>query len=447
MLEPASARKVPRGGAGRRLAGTAALAAVVVGVALGYHLWQREADYQALVAEGDRAMAASDTAAAVEAFSGAIALKPRSMLGWLKRGETYFLRREYRPALRDLRRATQLDPAALRPLELLGDTNAALERFARAAEQYRAYLALDDREPRLYYKLALALYQDGRADEARQVLASAARLDDTMPEAHYLLGLCLAETRRHLEAARALERAVELAPSLLPAREALALRYRALGRATDELRQLEALAALDPRRDVRHAALAEAYARHGRPDLAVTTLARALERFPGSGVLLVALGRTWLGVAEHGRDPTAVAKAREALRRAVVAAPSSTALTLLGRAELLAGEPARAFQTLVRATSVYPVDDLAFRTLADAAERLGRHLVARDALIQDAALQGGGEGARLRAARASRIAALSMRAGDAKTALEWLERAVDAAPGNTALAARLAALRRSGGAG
>jgi proline racemase len=40
-----------------------------------------------------------------------------------------------------------------------------------------------------------------------------------------------------------------------------------------------------------------------------------------------------------------------------------------------------------------------------------------------------------------------MRAGDAKTALEWLERAVDAAPGNTALAARLAALRRSGGAG
>lgn len=445
MLDPARPRKVPRIGSGRRLAGAAILAALVVGAALGYHLWRRDADYQALVLQGDQALAAGDTAAAIEAFSGAIALKPRSMLGWLKRGETYFRRGDHRSALRDLRQATTLDPAALRPLELLGDTNLALERFARAADHYRTYLTLDDREHRLHYKLALALYQDGRADEARTVLTQAARLDDTVPEAHYLLGLCLAEARRHREAARALERAVELSPSFLLAREALAARYRALGRATDELRQLEALTALDARREGRYAALAEAYARHGRPDLAVTTLARALERFPGAGVLLVALGRTWLGVAEEGRDPTAVAKAREALRRAVAVTSSSTALTLLGRAELLAGEPARAFQTLVRATAVFPVDDSAFRTLADAAERLGRHLVARDALIQDAALQGSGETARLRAARAARIAALSMRAGDPKTAVEWLERAVEAVPGNATFAARLAALRRSVG--
>jgi tetratricopeptide (TPR) repeat protein len=447
MLDPASAPKVPRAASARRLAGIAVLAAVVVGAALAYHLWRRDADYQALVAQGDQAMAAGDTAAAIEAFSGAIALKPRSMLGWLKRGETYFLRGDHRSALRDLRRATSLDPAALRPLELLGDTNLALERFARAAEHYRACLALDDREHRLHYKLALALYQDGRPDEARTVLGHAARLDDAVPEAHYLLGLCLTEVRRHREAARSLERAVELSPSFLAAREALAARYRVLGRATDELRQLEALAALDPRHEARYVALAEGYARHGRPDLAVTTLARALERFPGAGVLLVALGRTWLGVAEDGHDPTAVAKAREALRRAVAATPSSTALTLLGRAELLAGEPGRAFQTLVRAAAVVPVDDAAFRTLADAAERLGRHLAARDALIQDAALQGAREAARLRAARAARIASLSIRGGDAKTAVEWLERAVEAAPGNAVLAARLAALRRSGRAG
>ena len=42
-----------------------------------------------------------------------------------------------------------LDPTAPRPLELLGDVNAAMGRQAGAIEQYQAYLAIDDRAPRV----------------------------------------------------------------------------------------------------------------------------------------------------------------------------------------------------------------------------------------------------------------------------------------------------------
>ena len=94
---------------------------------------------------------------AIEAYSGAIALKGNSMIGYLKRGEAYRRRAEMGAAIRDLRTATRLDPAAIRPAELLGDLNYGLERFSRAAESYQACVRLDDRSPRILYKLGQAL--------------------------------------------------------------------------------------------------------------------------------------------------------------------------------------------------------------------------------------------------------------------------------------------------
>ena len=48
----------------------------------------RERDYQALVIQGDAALAAGQTYHAIEAFSGAIALRSESMIAYLKRGDT-----------------------------------------------------------------------------------------------------------------------------------------------------------------------------------------------------------------------------------------------------------------------------------------------------------------------------------------------------------------------
>ena len=92
-----------------------ALVALLVSVAalLAVAAWQgvvREREFRRLMAEGDRALATDQTFPAVEAFSGAIALRSDSMIAYLKRGETYRRRGEAGAALRDLRAAARLDP-------------------------------------------------------------------------------------------------------------------------------------------------------------------------------------------------------------------------------------------------------------------------------------------------------------------------------------------------
>ena len=113
------------------------------------------------------------------------------MVAYLKRGDSYRLRGELEAALRDLRAAAEVDPTATRPLELLGDVNASLHRYDRAQDAYRRFVMLDDRAPRVLYKLALASVRNGQAASAVDPLRRALALDDQFAEAHYLLGVSL----------------------------------------------------------------------------------------------------------------------------------------------------------------------------------------------------------------------------------------------------------------
>src|SRR6188508_1237263 len=92
----------------------------VAGVAgaLAYSAWANEVEFDRLMDAGDQAVAAERHFQAIEAFSGAVARKPDSMVAYFKRGSVYLDQGELDAALRDLRQATQIDPSALRPLEL-----------------------------------------------------------------------------------------------------------------------------------------------------------------------------------------------------------------------------------------------------------------------------------------------------------------------------------------
>ena len=157
--------------------------------AYGFFETRRERNYRHLIDKGEVALAAGNTSAAIEAFSGAVALKSDSMLGYLRRGEAYRRRRELDDALRDLLEASELDPTAPRPLELLGDVNASLLRYDRAAARYQAYLAIDDQSPRVLYKLGLVRYRAGQPGDGIAVLRKALTLNPRFAEAEYVLGL------------------------------------------------------------------------------------------------------------------------------------------------------------------------------------------------------------------------------------------------------------------
>jgi Flp pilus assembly protein TadD len=175
-------------------------------------------------------------------------------------------------------------------------------------------------------------------------------------------------------------------------------------------------------------ALGLAYARSGRPETAVHTLRRAVERHPQQPQAYIALGRVWLETAQQRGDRVDLSKALEALGSAVGSDQSSEALTLFGRALLASGDTEAAFRTLQQAADKLPVDPMAFSFLADAAERAGDIEVARRALLDYQALEGEGLEPRRRAALAVRIGDLSLRAGEIPVAIASYQLATDVSP-------------------
>jgi tetratricopeptide (TPR) repeat protein len=428
----------------RYFAAFLALAAVGATSAGVYTAYATDREYARLIAIGDQAARGDEPFQALEAYSGAIALRPESMLAHLKRGRTYRERGDLDRAARDLRRAVELDPTATLALELLGDTFLSMQRHDRAAERYRAYLALDDRSPQVWYKLGLALYRGGQMADATSPLQRAIALDGQSAEAQFVLGLCYRDQGDRGLARAAFETAVRTSPGLAAPREALAALYADSGDMSRSIDQLEALAALDPARPDRFVAIGLAHARARRHEAAVLTLSRAVERFPTDPGVYGALGRVWLDMADTRDDPVALKKALEALSTAAAHNDvTSETLTHLGRARMMAGDAVAAERALSRATARTPVEPDAYQHLATLTARSGRLQEARDALIKYAALVGD---MRPLAAIATQIAAYSVRLGDSPTALHWIDRAVDEAgdtPALTDLRRRALALRNS----
>ena len=303
-------------------------------------------------------------------------------------------------------------------------------------KSYEAYLALDDRSPRVLYKLALARFRQSNVTGAVAALRKAEALNDRMPEAAYLLGVCLREQQQLQEAQKSLERAVALAPALAPAREELANLYLATRRDRDAVDQLEVLAALEPTRPERQVAVGLALARAGQPDAAVVTLRRVAERYPEQPAVFVALGRVWLEAAEAGRDRVALGKAIQALEGvARTGSASSEALTLYGRALLASGDLLNAQRAFERAAQALPLEPSSLLHLATTAERLGRWSVCRDALVRYTLLTGDDPDA---GKRAERIGELSVRLSEPAVAATWFRKAVELTGGTSALLVRLA---------
>ena len=99
---------------------------------------------------------------------------------------------------------------------------------------------------------------------------------------------------------------------------------------------------------------------------------RYLEVFPfpvsNNQRLIVALGETWLSLAESGVNHRGLVQALQFLRSIPRSDASSAALTALGRALSLSGDTEGATRAFRIATQRFPLDPTAFLYLADQAE-------------------------------------------------------------------------------
>jgi predicted Zn-dependent protease len=143
-------------------------------------------------------------------------------------------------------------------------------------------------------------------------------------------------------------------------------------------------------------------------------------------------------MAQARHDRVALNKALGALEGAVGNDNSSEALTLFGRALLLAADAPSAERMLQNATRRQPIDPLAFSYLAEAAEKLGHYHVARQALLDYAALRGDEPDAHKRSAEMIRLGELSLRVNDPASAAMYFLKASDDLPNDATPIARAA---------
>jgi tetratricopeptide (TPR) repeat protein len=404
-----------------------ALLAVAAGGVVIVQRVDRDRQYRRLLAEGEQALQTGNTYTAIEDFSGALALRPDSMVAYYRRGEAYHADHHDDWAIRDLREASHLAPDSAQPLVALGNVYDSRNDPLEAARWYgEAADRLRDADPALLYALALARYRAGSAHAAIEPLKRAIDRNDSVGQTYYLLGLVYRDTNQIQNAIDALQQAIKVAPSLTPAREELADLYRAQSRPLDEMAVLQDLAALD-RNDDRQVAIAMAAERRGQYDTALAALGDVSAAGHDLPQVALARARILLNRSERTFDPQWARQAQALLEQALTGGGRrSETLALLGRAQFLSGDPAASERSLTDAVAVSPVAPEAFEYLADTAERLTHIAAARDALVSLDALQGDTESSPVRAARTRRIGVLALKAGNPQQAADYLEQAIAA---------------------
>ena len=413
---------------------------LLLAMAVAYGTVTADRAFVRLVAAGDEAAERGDSAEALESYSGALALLPDAVTPYLKRARLYHATGQADLALRDLRRAAELDPLSTRPMEWLGDWHLTNDRATRAVDYYRKASTLEDRTARLFQKLAVAHLQADQPDEALVAVDRALTLQPASAEARYVKTLVLLARGTDREALAALDELVSVQPGHTPTREALAAVSESLGdfrRAVDEL---SALSVLEPDRPSRAVAVALAMTRVGRENDALDVLERARERFPSDADVLTTLGHAWLVRAERTADREALQQASTLVATAAAQpSPSSVALSDWGRIRQLQGDFDGAAAALERAIATAPVAPEAYLRLATVRERRNEPDAARRALEAYAVLVGD----RAPLVQVSlRLTELCLSLGDLPGARKWFDRAqAESAASSPEYDARLTSLR------
>ena len=212
-------------------------------------------------------------------------------------------------AMREFRRAIELDPTSAHAHDNLAAVHAEKKQWREALREYLAALDLEPDSPAGHYNLASFVYGHG-LEMAQSWLREALAVDPEYPDAHLTLGLVLADEGRTEEALAELEAAVRLAPQDAHARHELAALLMEEGDHRAAIGHLREVVRREPDAHEAHLDLGTCYAQKGFYAEAERAFLRAAELKPDDVVVrydLAALYATWK------RPESCLARLREAL--------------------------------------------------------------------------------------------------------------------------------------
>lgn len=279
-------------------------------------------------------------------------------------------------AERDYRAAIDADPVHADALHLLGVLRHQQGRHEEAADLVGRAVALRPNDAALQLNLGNALKALGRLDGAIERFRNALSLAPEFPLAHYNLGNAYAQAGRHEDAVDAFEKSLRLQPNDASTYNNLGNALHALGRAEEAVAAFSRALALRPGHAGAHNNLGMALAALGRPDDAIAHYRAALAAEPRYVAAHFNLGNT---LDALGRHEPAVAAFEAALALQPAFPP---ALLGLGNALAALARYAEAIARFERAVGLDPQLALAWLGLGNAHHALGGHEAALRAFDQ-----------------------------------------------------------------
>src|SRR5579885_223254 len=164
----------------------------------------------------------------------------------LARAKEESRRQEFEAAERSLTNVMALAPENPDAIRTLGMVAQRRGNHAKASDCFQRVLSTWPEDSDLRVCLGIALYEQGKVDEAVEHLRLACELDSASVSAWFNLGEAIAREAHTHEAVAALQRALELDPSHLPARLSLARVQASLGQVDEAVAGYREVLRRDP---------------------------------------------------------------------------------------------------------------------------------------------------------------------------------------------------------
>ena len=181
-----------------------------------------------------------NTDKAAEIYKKLLGIEPSSEDGILQLAELLMESDQNAQAIELLNDFLKKQPAADRALETLGDAHANLGEAGAAADAYKRAVALND-DPALRMKLADALFEENRLEEAAKAYETVLEDDQSDPIVLQRLAQIYRRQMKYGEAREMLGRALRRSPTNVSLRFDLALVDRDEGKFDDSVRGFESL--------------------------------------------------------------------------------------------------------------------------------------------------------------------------------------------------------------